>query len=49
MYEGKQGLRVEIPEAQITKSIIAVDLGGSYVSTDHGDSGLRVEGGKEVR
>jgi hypothetical protein len=49
MYGGKKGLRVETLEARITKSIVAIDLEGSYVSTDHGDLGSCVEGGKEGR
>jgi hypothetical protein len=44
-YEGKQGLRIETPESQITKLIVAVNLEGSYVSTDRGELRSHVEGG----
>jgi hypothetical protein len=45
----KRDLRVETPEDRRPESIVVVDLEGSYVSTDHGDLGSRVEGGKEGR
>jgi hypothetical protein len=46
---GKQRLRVKIPEARKAKSTAAVDLEGSYVSTDRGGLGRRVKGRKGDR
>jgi hypothetical protein len=45
----KRDLRVETPEDRKAESIVVIDLEGSYVSTDRGDLGSHVEGGKEGR
>jgi hypothetical protein len=39
---------LKLPKAEKQESAVVVDLEGSYVSTDHGDLGSSMEGGKKI-